>query len=198
MKIIGIDLGTKCGVSIIETLPYQIVCRTTAFNFERKQYGMQFHAFTTELHNLLYSHSLPYPQNEHTYVFFEDVKAHSSNAAAHMYGYYRGAVQMECFKLGLQCVGVGVGTVKKHVTGKGNASKEEVAEGAFKALFDMNAPVVGFNTNVRPPAAYMSLALDNLSHDQTDSIAIALAGLAMINGSIERKDSSDPTRKIVF
>jgi Holliday junction resolvasome RuvABC endonuclease subunit len=193
VKIIGIDLGTKCGISMLEISEDGTVCRTTALNVDRKLYGMQFNAFDDAVYNLLYAH-----RAENTYVFFEDVKAHSSNAAAHMYGYYRGTVQRECFVLGLQCVGIGVGTVKKHSTGKGNASKDEVAEGAFRILADTGTPVVSFHTNTRPPAAYISLSIDDLTDDQTDSIAIALAGLSMVRGDIERKDSSDPTRKVIF
>lgn len=191
MKIIGIDLGTKCGISMLDMTKDITVCRTAAFNFDRKQYGMQFHAFSDELHNFLKAHRSP-----KTYVFFEDVKAHSSNAAAHMYGYYRGALQRECFMQGIQCIGIGVGTIKKTVAEKGNASKEEVAAGV-EVLLDVAAiPLVLFSTNVRRP--YYPLKIDSLTNDQTDSIAIAWTGMKMILGELPAKDSSDPTRKVVF
>lgn len=191
MKIIGIDLGTKCGISMIEIQKDHTVCRTAAFNFDRKQYGMQFHAFSDELHKFLKAHRSP-----KTYVFFEDVKAHSSNAAAHMYGYYRGALQRECFMQGIQCIGIGVGTIKKTVAGKGNASKEEVAAGVDNLLRLNAMPIVLFSTNLRRP--YKPLKIDSLSNDQTDSIAIAWTGMEMILGKIAAQDSSDPTRKVVF
>lgn len=191
MKIIGIDLGTKCGISMLDMTTPTIVCRTVAFNFDRKQYGMQFHAFSEQLHGILKAHRGP-----KTYVFFEDVKAHSSNAASHMYGYYRGALQRECFMQGIQCIGIGVGTVKKNITGKGNASKSDVANEVGILLHLEDVPIANFSTNVRNP--FTPLRITSLTEDQTDAIAVSLAGLEMVNGNLPALDSSDPTRKVVF
>lgn len=191
MKIIGIDLGTKCGISMLERTNGSTVCRTTAFNFDRKQYGMQFHAFSDELHNFLKAH-----RGSKACVFFEDVKAHSSTAAAHMYGYYRGALQRECFMQGIQCIGIGVGTIKKCMTGKGNASKEEVADGVNTWCESNKVPIGSFSANFRRPSQYLAVA--SLTNDQTDSIAIAVTGSQMIFGALPAKDSSDPTRKVIF
>lgn len=59
-------------------------------------------------------------------VVYEDVKRHMSTAAAHAYGGYRAIMFAECQRVGIETVGVGVKIIKKHMTGNGNASKNEM------------------------------------------------------------------------
>jgi Holliday junction resolvasome RuvABC endonuclease subunit len=49
-----------------------------------------------------------------------------SSASAHCYGGFMGAVQMFGDKYEIPYEGVPVGTIKKYISGKGNASKEDV------------------------------------------------------------------------
>lgn len=57
-------------------------------------------------------------------VYFEDVKRHVSNLSARAYCGYLAILEAWCATNNVRLVGVGVGTVKKHWTGKGNADKD--------------------------------------------------------------------------
>jgi Holliday junction resolvasome RuvABC endonuclease subunit len=54
--------------------------------------------------------------------------SHNGTHAAHVYGGYLAILQMYCAEKGIECIGVPVGTIKKHITGKGNATKQEVID----------------------------------------------------------------------
>lgn len=192
MKIIAIDLGTYCGVSILD-IDGAPQIYTTALNSNRKTYGMQFAAFETALEDIISK----YHKSKVCAVFFEDVKRHSSTAAAHMYGYYRGALQRLCHKYNIECVGIAVGTIKKHVTGSGNASKEMVAESCKERIHADGAPIPLFSlVPSRGRVPYAPVDISTLTDDQTDSIAIALTAWSMLISGEPLKDSSDPTRRV--
>ena len=61
-----------------------------------------------------------------TAVVFEEVRAHRGTAAAHTYGAFLGQLTAWCELHQVPYQGVPVGTIKKHATGKGNASKDEM------------------------------------------------------------------------
>lgn len=61
-----------------------------------------------------------------TAVVFEEVRAHRGTAAAHTYGAFLGQVTAWCERHHVPYQGVPVGTIKKHATGRGSASKVEV------------------------------------------------------------------------
>ena len=63
-------------------------------------------------------------------VIYEDVKRHIGTEAAHRYGGYLALLRAACQRQGVEVVdvGVGVGTIKKWATGKGNASKSAVMQ----------------------------------------------------------------------
>jgi Holliday junction resolvasome RuvABC endonuclease subunit len=58
-------------------------------------------------------------------VVYEDVKRHMSTAAAHSYGGYRALMFAACQECKIKTYGVGVKVWKLHITGNGNASKDE-------------------------------------------------------------------------
>jgi hypothetical protein len=66
-------------------------------------------------------------------VYFEEVRAHKGTAAAHTYGAFLGQLAAWCEQRGIAYQGVPVGTIKKHATGQGNASKDQVMA-AMRAL----------------------------------------------------------------
>jgi Holliday junction resolvasome RuvABC endonuclease subunit len=66
-------------------------------------------------------------------VAFEEVRRHAGTDAAHVYGGLMGTLTAWCELRGVPYEGVPVGTIKRHATGKGNASKAEMME-AVKAL----------------------------------------------------------------
>ena len=62
-------------------------------------------------------------------VYFEEVRRHLGVDAAHVYGGFLGTLSAWCEDNELPYQGVPISHIKLHVTGKGNASKQEVIEG---------------------------------------------------------------------
>jgi Holliday junction resolvasome RuvABC endonuclease subunit len=84
-----------------------------------------FQTFQTLLQNTLVIDHI-------TKVAYEDVRRHLGTDAAHVYGGFLAIVELECEKIGISCTGFPVGTIKKHATGKGNATKEMMILAAKK------------------------------------------------------------------
>lgn len=63
-------------------------------------------------------------------VYYEDVKQHAGTLAAHVYGGFLACLEMWCASNNVPLRPVGVGVVKKHWTGKGNADKAVMCETA--------------------------------------------------------------------
>ena len=63
-------------------------------------------------------------------VVFEEVRRHAGVDAAHAYGGFMGQLTAWCEHHQIPYQGVPVGTIKKHATGKGNASKDEMVASA--------------------------------------------------------------------
>ena len=59
-------------------------------------------------------------------LYFEEVRRHTGVDAAHAYGGFLATLTAWCEHHQSPYQGVPVGTIKKHATGKGNASKEDV------------------------------------------------------------------------
>lgn len=59
-------------------------------------------------------------------VVFEEVRRHVGVDAAHAYGGFMGQLTAWCEHHQIPYQGIPVGTIKKHATGKGNASKDEM------------------------------------------------------------------------
>ena len=73
-------------------------------------------------------------------IYFEEVRRHIGTDAAHLYGGFLATLTAWCELRSIAYQGVPVGTIKKHATGKGNASKAEMIAAAktrgFEALDD--------------------------------------------------------------
>ncbi len=61
-------------------------------------------------------------------VYLEEVRRHAGTSAAQIYGGFLAHVTAWCEHHSIPYQGVPVGTIKRHVTGKGNASKDAVIE----------------------------------------------------------------------
>ncbi|WP_412058221.1 hypothetical protein [Bartonella sp. DGB2] len=59
-------------------------------------------------------------------IYYEEVRRHLGTDAAHVYGGFLGVLTAWCEHHQIDYQGVPVGTIKKHATGKGNASKDDV------------------------------------------------------------------------
>ncbi len=63
-------------------------------------------------------------------VYFEEVRRHAGVDAAHAYGGFMAHLTAWCEHHQIPYQGVPVGTIKKHATGKGNASKDQMIHSA--------------------------------------------------------------------
>jgi len=63
-------------------------------------------------------------------VYFEEVRRHAGVTAAHVYGGFLAVLSAYCEQHNIPYAGVPVGTIKRHWTGKGNASKADMIAAA--------------------------------------------------------------------
>jgi crossover junction endodeoxyribonuclease RuvC len=69
-------------------------------------------------------------------VYFEEVRRHNGTDAAHVYGGLLATLTMFCDEHDIPYEGVPVQTIKKFITGKGNAGKPEVLAAVRKQGFE--------------------------------------------------------------
>lgn len=69
-------------------------------------------------------------------VYFEEVRRHLGVDASHCYGAFFGMLSSFCEDKKIPYLGVPVQTIKKHATGKGNASKQMVIDAVTAKGFD--------------------------------------------------------------
>lgn len=118
--ILSLDLGTTTGWAL-RTPTGQIVTGTSFFESNRYSGGgMRFLRFTQWLDELQTAYG------QISLVWFEEVRAHKGVDAAHVYGGLMGTLTAWCEFHGTPYEGVPVGVIKRHATGKGNASKDDV------------------------------------------------------------------------
>ena len=125
--ILALDLGTTTGWAL-RPADGQIVHGFVSFRPQRFEGGgmryLRFKRWLTELKNITGDiHS----------VCFEEIRRHAGVDAAHVYGGLMATLTTWCEHHNIPYQGVPVGTIKKHATGKGNASKDEVIA-AMRAL----------------------------------------------------------------
>lgn len=121
--ILALDLGTQTGWAL--SSDRSIISGSESFKPSRFEGGgmryLRFKRWLTELKG-------------HTdgidAVYFEEVRRHAGVDAAHAYGGFMAHLTAWCEHHGIPYQGVPVGTIKKHATGKGNASKELMIQAA--------------------------------------------------------------------
>jgi len=128
--ILALDLGTISGWAIRNR--DGAICSGSQ-SFELRRFdggGMRFLRFQRWLDELISpGRSAPLVD----LVVFEEVRRHLGVDAAHAYGAFMAQLSCACERMEIPYEGVPVGTIKRHATGKGNASKELVI-GAMRAL----------------------------------------------------------------
>lgn len=114
MTILAIDLGTKLGWALSD-LEAGTINLSAHRNHESP--GMRFVRFRKWLREMLDSGV--------DLVAYEDVRRHQGTEAAHVYGGLLAILQEECDsrQVPVPYTGVGVGAIKRHACGKGNADK---------------------------------------------------------------------------
>lgn len=123
MSTLCLDLGTKTGWALIRdgVVAASGTEKLTLKKSERA--GHRYIKFYDWLQRICLQEAV-----EH--VSFEEVHAHKGVDAAHVYGGLCAHMQAFCDRYQIDYNGVGVGTIKKHATGKGNAKKEGMIEAA--------------------------------------------------------------------
>jgi Holliday junction resolvasome RuvABC endonuclease subunit len=59
-------------------------------------------------------------------IYFEEVRSHKGSAAAHIWGGFYAHLSVFSENHSIPYQGVGVSTIKRHISGRGNASKMDV------------------------------------------------------------------------
>lgn len=124
---LALDLGTTTGFAIKDRQD-NITSGWVSFKSRRFEGGgMRFLRFKNWLEEL--------KENINTInaIYFEEVRRHLGTDASHIYGGLLAMLTAWCESESIPYEGIPVGTIKKHVTGKGNASKAEV----IKAINDL-------------------------------------------------------------
>ena len=125
--LLALDLGTTTGWAML-TPGARVVSGTMSFKPGRFEGGgmryLRFRRWLTELKATTEGIEA---------VYFEEVRRHAGVDAAHAYGGLLATLTAWCEHHGIPHSGVPVGTIKKHATGKGNASKNEMVA-AVRAL----------------------------------------------------------------
>lgn len=137
MNLLGLDLGTKtgmCHLYIDEHAEPEVVL-LTYWNFNarrgkaKESPGMRFYRFRTQLAEYIREHRIDV-------IYYEDVKRHAGTIAAHVYGGFKASMMDSAFQHNLPVYGLGVGTIKKFATGRGNANKDLMIEACRRAGYE--------------------------------------------------------------
>jgi len=130
LSLLALDLGTTAGWAL-RAPEGQIDHGFVSFKSQRFEGGgmryLRFRRWLTEL-----KASVATPQGLGA-VYFEEVRRHVGVDAAHVYGGLMATLTSWCEHHNIPYQGVPVGTIKKHATGRGNASKDEMIA-AIRAL----------------------------------------------------------------
>lgn len=127
--ILALDLGTTTGWAL---RGHDGLITSGTASFKPGRYdggGMRYLRFTnwlTELERL----SGPIAA-----IWFEEVRAHRGTDAAHVFGGLMASLTSWAELRGVPYEGVPVGTIKKHLTGHGNANKHAMIDAARKHGF---------------------------------------------------------------
>jgi hypothetical protein len=127
--ILALDLGTTTGWAI---RGFDSLITSGTVSFKPGRYdggGMRYLRFTnwvTELDRL----SGPIEA-----IYFEEVRRHAGTDAAHVYGGLMATLETWAELQGVPYQGVPVGTIKKFLTGLGNANKQAMIDAARKRGF---------------------------------------------------------------
>ncbi|WP_342270112.1 crossover junction endodeoxyribonuclease RuvC [Rickettsia endosymbiont of Orchestes rusci] len=120
--ILALDLGTVTGWAL-QNKNNNIISGTE--NFKTNSFeggGMVFLRFKKWLVDLKNS------EGGFDEIYFEQVRSHKGVEAAHKYGGFLAHLTAFCEHHQIAYKGVPVGTIKKHITGKGNATKYAVID----------------------------------------------------------------------
>jgi Holliday junction resolvasome RuvABC endonuclease subunit len=124
MTICALDLATKTGYasSASGVVTSGVFCCASK---PKEPWGAKFLRFRGWLRDWL-------EQEKPDALAYEEVRRWSSGDAAKAYCGLRAVMLMECYIRSIPVEGYAVGTIKKHFTGDGRASKSDMVTEAFK------------------------------------------------------------------
>lgn len=126
LMILALDLGTKTG--------WATELGSGMENFKLTKFDsavMRLTYFRGFLHQVCTDHKI-------TMIVFEEVRYHRAIDAAHLYSAFLTVLELYAYDNGIRYKGVGVGTIKKHATGKGSAKKDAMIIAANKLYPSIN------------------------------------------------------------
>ncbi len=118
--ILALDLGSRCGWAV---LPRSGRIASGVNEFRPGRFEGAGMAFLRFEHFLADATAASGPFGV---VVFEEVRAHAGTIAAQVYGGFLAHLTAWCERHAVPYLGVPVATIKRHATGKGNASKDDV------------------------------------------------------------------------
>ena len=147
--ILALDLGTTTGWALRDPAG-SITHGFASFKPQRFEGGgmrfLRFKRWLTELK----AHASGIDS-----LHFEEVRRHVSTDAAHAYGGFLATLTSWCEHHQIPYQGVPVGTIKRHISGKGNASKDEVIRAVGELGFHVS------DDNEADAIALLHLAMQN-------------------------------------
>ncbi len=127
---LALDLGTQTGWAL-SAIDQPITSGSESFKPQRFEGGgmryLRFKRWLTEIKQTVDTIDA---------VYFEEVRRHVGVDAAHAYGGFLATLTAWCEHHQIPYQGVPVGTIKKHATGKGNASKDDMIAAVIKRGFN--------------------------------------------------------------
>lgn len=124
MNILALDLGTKCGWTLLSAPNNHMIAGTWDLTPGRHESrSMRFIHFRRFLHQI--KEAAPVDL-----VVYEEVRRHLGTDAAHAYGGFLAVLQMWCDENDIPYSGIPVQQIKKKASGKGNCGKEVMLEKA--------------------------------------------------------------------
>lgn len=154
MTLLTLDLGTSLGFAIFKD--GRFMSGTKKLGRYKERFGERFYEFRKWLLNIILKHGIKS-------IYFERVYGHKGVEAAHCYGGFMYTLASVCFQHNILCIGLTVQAIKKFMTGKGNASKNEMIAAE---------KVKGFNPRTHDEAdaiAVMLLAIEDLINKDNES-----------------------------
>lgn len=127
MTFLALDLGSDCGFAIFKNDKF--ISGTKKLKTYKEKFGARFHEFRKWLLKIIERHDIKA-------VFFERVYGHKGTEAAHCYGGFMYTLASVCLQHNIPCIGLTVQEIKKFMTEKGNATKDEMIAAAKRKGFD--------------------------------------------------------------
>lgn len=153
-NVLALDLGTTTGWAL-RSAQGPIAHGFVSFKSQRFEGGgMRYLRFRRWLDDLRHTVCRTGTSLGIDALYFEEVRRHLGVDAAHVYGGLLATLTAWCEHHQIPYQGVPVGTIKRHATGKGNASKAEV----IAAIRSLGHPVT--DDNEADALALLHCALD--------------------------------------